>query len=45
MFSSVQFIFAQHHIMVHEVHDENNIFTYIQYSCKGQESKWGEETV
>lgn len=24
---------------------KHNIFTYIQYSCKGQESKWGEQTV
>lgn len=37
--------------MVHEVHEEYIHVTYLliysvqYYSCKGQESKWGEQTV
>lgn len=32
--------------MVHEVHEQkNNTFTYIQYSCNGQKSKQGEQTI
>lgn len=49
--SSVQFIFTQYHIMVHEVHEEYIHVTYllniysVQYSSIGQEGKWGEQTV
>lgn len=42
-FNSVYF--TQHHILVQRYIRRPNLFTYIQYSCKIQQSKWDGRTV